>query len=120
LSQSEKLGGRPINNSSTRNFKSFVDQLGMIDLGFAGNPFTWCNNRQGFASIKERLDRGLASQKWIHLYPDFALLYIPAYNFDHNPISLNTNNHSSFLHRPFRFKEFWANDASCGKVVEKA
>jgi hypothetical protein len=45
LSQSDKLGGRPVNNSSTRYFRSSVDQLGMIDLGFAGNPFTWCNNR---------------------------------------------------------------------------
>jgi hypothetical protein len=85
LSQSEKLGRRLVNNSSTRNFRSFVDQLGMINLGFAGSPFTWCNNRQGFATIKERLDRGLASQRCIHLHPEFALLHIPAYNSDHNP-----------------------------------
>ena len=86
LSQLEKLSGRPVNNSLTSNLKNFVDQLGMIDLGFAGNPFTY--------------------QRWIHLHPDFALLHIPTYNSDHNPISLNTNNPSFFLHRPFRFKEF--------------
>jgi hypothetical protein len=29
----------------------------MVDLGFAGNPFTWCNNRMGLENIKERLNR---------------------------------------------------------------
>ena len=106
LSQLEKLAGRPVNNSSTKNFRNFVDQLGTIDLGFAGNPFTRCNNSHSFSSIKERLDRGLASQRWIPFHPDFALLYSPAFNSDHNPISLNTNNHSSYLRRPFRFEEF--------------
>jgi hypothetical protein len=33
----------------------------MIDVGFAGNPFTWSNNIIGLKNIKERLDRGLAS-----------------------------------------------------------
>jgi hypothetical protein len=45
LSQADKQGGRPVINSSCCSFKNFVDQMGLIDLGFAGNPFTWCNNR---------------------------------------------------------------------------
>lgn len=37
LSEFEKLGGRPVINYATCNFRSFVDQIGLIDLGFAGN-----------------------------------------------------------------------------------
>jgi hypothetical protein len=44
-------------------------------------------------------------------------LHIPAFNSDHNPISLNTNNHSFYLPRPFRFEEFWTKDPSCGKLI---
>jgi hypothetical protein len=73
LDQSEKLGGRPFSNSSNDVFRSFMDQLGMIDLGFTGNPFTWSDNRQGKHLIKERLDRGLSSSQWIHLFPTFSL-----------------------------------------------
>jgi hypothetical protein len=69
LDQSEKQGGRLVASSSSCPFKQFIDHFGMVDLGFAGNPFTWCNNRQGQASIKERLDRGLASPSWILLHP---------------------------------------------------
>jgi hypothetical protein len=41
-------------------FRGFINQLGLVDLGFVGNPFTWCNNRHGFDTIKERLDKDLA------------------------------------------------------------
>jgi hypothetical protein len=92
----------------------------LIDLSFAGNPYTWCNNRQGSATIKERLDKGLASLNWILLHCDYSLLHIPVFNFDHNPISLNTNNHSFYLPRPFRFEEFQTKDTSCGKVIATA
>jgi hypothetical protein len=92
----------------------------MINLGFVGNPFTWCNNRQGLDSIKERLDRGVGSPNWVHHHLEFSLLHLIALNSDHNPITLNTNNTSCFLPRPFRFKEFWTKDTSCGQIIEVA
>ena len=90
----------------------------MVDLGFAGNPFTWSSNRMGLENIKERLDRGLASPSWTHLHPDYSLIHLSTHNSNHNPISLNTNSTSSFLARPFRFDEFWTKDFSCGQVIE--
>jgi hypothetical protein len=112
LSQSKKLGGRPVASSSHCPFKQFIDHFGLVDLGFVGNPFTWSNNRQGAASIKERLDRGLASLSWIYIHLEFSFKHIPTSSSDHNPISLNTAFFSLaffslFLHRPFCFEEFW-------------
>jgi hypothetical protein len=120
LDQSEKLGGRPVASSSHCLFKLFIDHFGLVDLGFVGNPYTWCNNRQGAATIKERLDRGLASISWIHLHPEFFLKHIPATSSDHHPISLNTAFFSTFFTRPFHFEEFWTKDPSCGSVIEEA
>ena len=85
LVQSEKIGGRPVESSSNCPFKIFIDLLGMVDLGFSGNPFTWCNNKSGLAFIKEILDKGLASHHWVHLHPEFSLIHIPAFSLDHNP-----------------------------------
>jgi hypothetical protein len=106
LVQAVKQGGRPVAGSSRCPFKRFIDHFGMIDLGFAGNPFTWSNNRMGLENIKERLDRGPASPSWIHLHPEYSLIHLLAQSSDHNPISLNTNLTSCFLARPFRFEEF--------------
>lgn len=80
LDQSKKLGGRPFSNSSNDVFR-----FGMIDLGFTGNPIIWSNNRQGKHLIKERLDRGLPSSQWIHLFPTFSLLHILAHASDTTP-----------------------------------
>jgi hypothetical protein len=120
LDQNEKQGGRLVASSSSCPFKQFIDHFGLVDLGFAGNPFTWCNNRQGHASIKERLDRGLASLSWIHLHPEYSILHIPATNSDHHPILLNSDYHSALLQRPFRFEEFWTKDPTCGLVIQAA
>jgi hypothetical protein len=88
LDQSEKQGGRLVASSSFCPFKQFIDHFGLVDLGFVGNPFTWCNNRKGQAFIKERLDRGLTSPSWIHLHPEYSILHIPATNSDHHHILL--------------------------------
>jgi exonuclease III len=69
LDQSEKLGGCHVASSSHCPFRNFIDHHGLVDLGFVGNPYTWFNNMNGFATIKERLDRTLASLDWVHLYP---------------------------------------------------
>jgi hypothetical protein len=115
LDQSKKSGGRPVDSSSNCHFKNFIDHFGMIDVGFAGNTFTWNNKRKGVEKIKERLDRGLASPAWVHLHLEFSLIHLPAVSSGHNPITLNTNISSSYLLRPFRFEEFWSKDLSYGQ-----
>ncbi len=60
---SEKEGGT-VGSSSVPNYlNELLFELGVVDLGFAGNKFTWSNKRWGKGSIRERLDRGIASAK---------------------------------------------------------
>jgi hypothetical protein len=120
LDQSDKLGGKPVSSSSNCPLRNFINLFGMVNLGFAENPYTWSNNRQGLQLIKERLDRGLASPNWIHLHLKYSLLHLSTLAFDHNHISLTTNNSSCFLPRPFKFEEFWSKDFSCASIIEAA
>jgi hypothetical protein len=80
--------------------------IGMIDLGFSGNPYTWSNHRQGHGLIKERLDRGIVSSTWLHAFPAISDTHLPDYTSDHNPLLLDTAIPSPSLSRPFRFEEF--------------
>jgi hypothetical protein len=118
--QSNKLGGRPFNCSYSNIFSSFLNKFGMIDLGFSDNPYTWFNNLQGHSLIKERLDRGFASNQWIHFFPSFSITLLPAHNSDHNPLLLDIAIITPFLPRPFRFEEFWSRDPTCGIVINEA
>jgi len=86
----DKFGGCPIHSSFNNCFSHFLNAMGMIDLGFSSNPYTWSNHRQGLGLIKEHLDRGIASLEWIHTFPDFSITHLLAHTSDHNPFLLDT------------------------------
>ncbi|XP_056692071.1 uncharacterized protein [Spinacia oleracea] len=68
-SQSEKMGGRPFRVNQGKDMLNFMDEAGLVDLGFNGSPFTWTNARDGHNLIQERLDRALANSPWMEAYP---------------------------------------------------
>ncbi|KAK4282423.1 hypothetical protein QN277_013802 [Acacia crassicarpa] len=61
LSQEEKCGGLPRAWRRILNFKSFVADCQLEDLGYNGPCFTWCNNRDSPDTIHERIDRALGN-----------------------------------------------------------
>lgn len=49
----EKQGGISSNLLAIQDFQNCIMWNGLIDAGFIGQPFTWCNNRKGQAGIWE-------------------------------------------------------------------
>lgn len=45
--QEEKKGGNARLEGSFSGFRNFILDMGMGDLGFKGDMFTWVNNREG-------------------------------------------------------------------------
>ncbi|KAK4266414.1 hypothetical protein QN277_027340 [Acacia crassicarpa] len=85
LSQSEKCGGQPRAWRKILNFKSFVADCELEDLGFDGPCFTWCNNRESLDIIYERLDKALGNLQLRELFPTLQVLNIdPAGSSDHH------------------------------------
>jgi hypothetical protein len=70
--------------------------------------------------IKERLNRGIATNQWIQHFSSFLVTHLPAHNFDHNSMLLDTSIRSPSLCRPFYFEEFWTTDPTCGLVINEA
>ena len=82
-------------------------ELNSVDLGYSGNKFTWAKGKWGNASIKRRLDRGIASISWRLSYPKATISHLGIIKSNHAPILLDTSPPDSFAHRPFRFKAAW-------------
>ncbi|XP_071912179.1 uncharacterized protein [Coffea arabica] len=70
ISNDEKWGGRRRDNRSFHDFRKFINENQLLDVGYIGKPWTWSNNWYGNGEIKERLDRGLCSMKWSQCYED--------------------------------------------------
>lgn len=61
----EKLGWLERDADQMRNFNECLNLCGLIDLGFLGQRFTWCNGRFGEQRTMIRLDRIVANERWV-------------------------------------------------------
>ena len=82
---------------------------GLIDIPFAGYPFTWERGKGTPNWVEEKLDRCLASDAWLNLFPQVKLLNLIAPVSDHSPILLRTVGSIAKKRRfrKFQFENSW-------------
>ncbi|KAG5556475.1 hypothetical protein RHGRI_006921 [Rhododendron griersonianum] len=68
-SSKEKFGGLPVSSSRLEAFNGLISDCSLLDLEFKGLNYTWSNNREGPANIRERIDRALANADWRVMFP---------------------------------------------------
>ncbi|XP_021833608.1 uncharacterized protein LOC110773399 [Prunus avium] len=113
----EKCGGNFDPGGSS--FVNWIDRNQLIDLGFSGAKFTWCNKRNTEGIIWKRLDRGLSNISWRLLFPEAHLSHLTRVNSDHCPIMIRLDsNHSCNRDSiPFRFQAMWLSHPDFGAFI---
>lgn len=77
----------------------------MLDISLEGYPFTWSVSKGTVRAIEERLDRTMANNDWLELFPQARLLNLAALISDHTPILLQGDPFSMSVPRKcFRFE----------------
>ncbi|KAL8473667.1 hypothetical protein ACS0TY_030494 [Phlomoides rotata] len=120
----EKRGGIYQRTRSMEEFWDTISQMGLQDLGFSGNKFTWSNGRAGEANIMVRHDRALANPSWRVLCENSRVLHLPRTNSDHSPILILWDHHGGQIrgrsnrNRLFQFEKIWMENEMCVSVVE--
>ncbi|OVA14191.1 Endonuclease/exonuclease/phosphatase [Macleaya cordata] len=104
---SERVGGRPSMCPNMVDFNDFMDGNGLVDSGYVGSKFTWCNNQQGSRRIWVRLDRVLTNYFWIHTFPPIVVNHLTRVCSDHSPLLVMTHKRSKRGPSPFRFQRMW-------------
>ena len=74
----------------------FLDALegyGFVDLGYAGDIFTWRNQSRIDAHyIRERLDRAIADEAWCSHFQNFSVRDGEPRHSNHKPVIVSLEN----------------------------
>ncbi|KAI3888182.1 hypothetical protein MKX03_020580, partial [Papaver bracteatum] len=89
LDNTEKEGGNEDSTSMFNIVHTVIQQIGFIDLGFHGYPFTWSNHREGDENIRERIYMGLVNVKWFEVFSDTNVYHLSRIASDHNPLLID-------------------------------
>ena len=85
LSDEEKMGGAPRLARQMERFRESLIDCGLHALQVSGAKFTWSRGKSS-NMILERLDRGLATDKWFDLFPFSMEKHLVASVSDHVPL----------------------------------
>lgn len=105
-SEDEKVGGGPNLNANSHNFRHFLFDAQLLDLGFKGPAYTWTNCQDTSNAIYERLDRVVANIQWTQMHPEAYVNHLPRVHSDHMPILLRTKRNFPNPRR-FRVEHWW-------------
>ncbi|KAH1131803.1 hypothetical protein J1N35_003181 [Gossypium stocksii] len=72
----EKKGGLPRDERRMEKFLNAIEECQLNDVGFTGNWFTWERGNLPETNIQERLDRGLANEKWLLMFPEAKIQHL--------------------------------------------
>ncbi|KAK4285072.1 hypothetical protein QN277_001816 [Acacia crassicarpa] len=121
LSQDEKRGGIPRAWRRIFNFKCFVDDCALEDLGYNGPRFTWCNNRDSPDTIHERIDRALGNVQLREDFPTLQVFHVdPARTSDHHLVHIQCQYEKYMKKRPFRFEAAWVSHAQFPDLIKQS
>ena len=101
-----------------QDFCEILDECGFADLGFSGQKFTWCKRLASGVMVWERLDRVVANQEWISMFPGYSVTHLNTVFSDHKPLSIHMEGLPIRNQRPWRFEQVWLNDEACRSTVK--
>lgn len=86
----EKKGGLPREERRMEAFRTVLEDCNLRDMGVSERWFTWERGNLPETNIRERLDRGVATEEWISLFPKFQIRHMSHSVSDHCLLLITT------------------------------
>ncbi|CAM8998732.1 unnamed protein product [Rhodiola kirilowii] len=102
-----------------KNFRSCLEECGLMDLGYRGDTFTYSNRRRGESEVRARLDRVVANKGCRDSFPQALVRHGFANSSDHVPIILCLDGARKARKCSLdRFKPMWMRHGGFREVVK--
>jgi hypothetical protein len=123
LAQHEKSGAANRKETQMEQFREALEACNLSDMGFQGPKFTWNNCRGDDQFTKERLDRVVANNGWLNLFPEFVVQVLETIHSDHKPILVVFSKEKKeriYYRKGFKFEASWQLDEEYQDIVKEA
>lgn len=101
-------------------FIECLDDCGLVEAGYYGNRFTWCNNRGFPKTIWKRLDRLFLNSNWVDELGDTTVQHLARVSSDHAPLLITIRTPEVNRPKYFKFLDFWIEHEDFKGVVAEA
>ena len=121
LYDNEKMGGALRATKQMEDFRTVLHECNLQEVPYSGPKFTWSRGK-GPDMILERLDRGLASEDWLHKFQGACEKHLVAIQSDHCPLLFYVAKSLPNKGRKgghFKFENMWVRHKDCEEVVKK-
>ena len=85
IDPSEKLGGAARDIDEGKEFRQMLHANGLWNIKHFGYQFSWAGTRNN-ENVQCRLDRTVANQEWLDMFPQASATYLQKVCSDHSPI----------------------------------
>ena len=118
MNSNERMGGAFPSTLAMDELGACIQSEGLIDCGYEGNNFTWCNGHQGGSRMWQRLDRMFVNSEWNAKFHKSLVMHLARGSSDHCPLLLmieviDSQQRISY----FKFLDMWAEDPSFLSLV---
>lgn len=122
--ETEKNSRNPCDFSSIQQFQTVVDELLLKDVEAIDYLFTWSNWRHNDNFVEERLDRALATEDCLEIFPDVIVTNRVWDGFDHFTIIIELkgklpDSKNIPAMRRFQFETKWVQEEKFNNVMKE-
>ena len=118
LSPQDRLDGVPVTLNEIKDFEDCVKDMGITELHWKGNYYTWTNKQVGAARIASRIDRAFGNDCWMDKWGHVSLDYgVPGVS-DHSPMHFTLQKSCHQIRVGFKFFNVWIEHEAFLEIVE--
>ena len=103
VSNEEKWGGKAREEWFFNQFRNFISDNQLVDVGFEGYLQTWCNNWGNEGDARQRLDRALSGHSRSQTFDRTKCRHVENFSLDHSMLMIDTNPNTHRKKKKFYF-----------------